>query len=148
MRSSNLFDLPELFSLNLSRFFTVQLSMFFVVVFATAILDYHILSNLSTTFFIFLLSLFFRTASNFDILAQPFLIVKVFLFFYKTNKIMFTTCVLYCYRFQNSPTQCGFQNSLITLTHSSLFVNNFLVLHKRTEKEGFEHSRRSPDLYP
>ena len=86
--------------------------------FATAYLDYHIFCCLSTTFLI----LFFALSLQVHSLDVLFATAKIE---YHVFYLLSTTFLMF----------------------SSLIFFRCIVLHQ-TEKEGFEPSRRSPDLHP
>ena len=123
--------------MNLSRLFTVQLSMFFVVFSNSDMLSHS--GVFVNNFFIFLFSFLKLMCCRFS----------TALIFYQ---IVFCLSRTFSFFISNVPVLC---DSLIILSNHSLFVNNFsqkkfeqLIFQIRAEKEGFEPSRRLPDLYP
>ena len=123
--------------MNLSRLFTVQLSMFFVVFSNSDMVSYSVV--FVNNFFIFLFQLFQTDVLSFSTALIFYQVVfrlsrTFFIFYFKC----FSSLRQLDY-FIKSPVVC-----------QQLFSKKFeqLIFQIRAEKEGFEPSRRLPDLYP
>ena len=123
--------------MNLSRLFTVQLSMFFVVFNNSDMLSHSVV--FVNNFFIFLFQLFQTDVLSF---LTALIFYQVVFRLSRTFFIFISNVLVLC-------------DSLIILSKHQSFVNNFfskkldqLIFQIRAEKEGFEPSRRLPDLYP
>ena len=113
--------------------FTVQLSRLFILLSqATTSISYHSHSLLSTTFFIFLKFCIFQTV---------FSDTKFFMFLppFSAAKIIISRVTSFVNNF------LGF---LFFIPRDRKSFQNKIILKALTEKEGFEPSRRLPDLYP
>ena len=115
----------DAFSLTLLEFSRLHYCSFFkvlFVVFARALLDYHIAFALSTTFLFFLFC-FVTSFGNLFILSHSLYFVNNFFL----KKVFLKEC--------------------FSLFKRSEYHFSFILVDK-TEKEGFEPSRRVNDLYP